>query len=212
MMTTFSKTAKGLAGVLGAAGVVALLGACGAGGIQPAPPTVETTLHVCSSCHGLDGKSINPTFPRLAGQQKDYLVVQLHNFKDTSRGDPYAHIYMWGMAARLPDPIIDGVADYFSALPPASGTPGDPKLMAVGSDIFHNGIEARQVPACITCHGEHAEGLGVFPRLAGQHPQYLALQLKAFAANTRANEIMHANALPLTDPEIAAVTAYLAAQ
>ncbi len=66
------------------------------------------TVHVCSSCHGPKGRSISSTFPRLAGQQKDYIEAQLKAFRDHTRADPHAKTYMWGMAARLSDPTIDG--------------------------------------------------------------------------------------------------------
>jgi cytochrome c553 len=178
-----------------------------------APPAGQTvTVQVCSSCHGLDGKSVSPTFPRLAGQRADYIEVQLKAFRDHTRADPHAHTYMWGMAAHLSDPLIQGLAAYFAALPPAAGTPGDPAAMAAGQKIFQDGIPDHEVPACQSCHGEHAEGLSTFPRLAGQHRDYLTAQLVNFASNARENEIMHQTSAHLSPEEIRAVTAYLAAQ
>jgi cytochrome c553 len=182
----------------------------------PAAPVtqeqIQGTVHVCSSCHGLDGKSVSPTFPRLAGQRADYIEVQLKAFRDHTRADPHAHTYMWGMAAHLSDPLIQGLAAYFAALPPAAGTPGDPAAMAAGQKIFQDGIPDHEVPACQSCHGEHAEGLSTFPRLAGQHRDYLTAQLVNFASNARENEIMHQTSAHLSPEEIRAVTAYLAAQ
>jgi cytochrome c553 len=188
------------------------LAACTGSAPNGSQADIDGTVHVCSSCHGLDGKSINPTFPRLAGQQKDYLVAQLTAFRGKTRADPHAHTYMWGMAARLSDATIDGVATYFSALPPAVGSPGDPKEMEAGKKIFTEGIEAENIPACMACHGEQAQGQGEIPRLAGQHKEYMRGQIEAFAENSRANEIMHENAMHLTSPEIVAVTTYLSAQ
>jgi cytochrome c553 len=188
------------------------LAACTGSAPSGSQADIDGTVHVCSSCHGLDGKSVNPTFPRLAGQQKDYLVAQLTAFRDKTRADPHARTYMWGMAARLSDVTIDGVATYFSALPPASGTPGDPKQVAAGKKIFIDGTEAENAHGCMACHGEQAQGQGEIPRLAGQHKEYLQGQLEAFATNSRANEIMHEHAMHLTPPDIVAVTTYLAAQ
>ena len=125
--------------------------------------------------------------------------MQLKAFRDKSRADPHAHTYMWGMAAKLSDETIDGLAASYAAMPPAAGTPGDPAEMAAGEKIYPRGHPAAtEVPACIACHGEKAEGAGVIPRLAGQHRGYLERQLSAFASNARANEIMHENSKNLT--------------
>jgi cytochrome c553 len=186
--------------------------ACTGGGEKGGAPDVAGTVHVCSSCHGPGGRSDNSTFPRLAGQQKEYLVMQLKAFRDKTRADPHAHTYMWGMAAHLSDATIDGLADYYASQPPVAGTSGNPADISAGDVIFHNGIEAESVPACMACHGEKADGNGVFPRLAGQHQSYLERQLEAFQIQSRANEIMHENSKNLTAGEISQVTAFLAAQ
>jgi cytochrome c553 len=167
-------------------------------------------VHVCSSCHGPDGRSISPTFPRLAGQQKDYIIAQLQAFRDKTRADPHAQTYMWGMAARLSDPTIDAIAAYYSSQTPVAGSPGDSPQTVAGKNIFTEGIPSEGVPACMSCHGEKAEGNGPIPRLAGQHQAYLARQLEAFASMARANEIMHENSKDLTPQQISEVTAYLA--
>ncbi len=173
---------------------------------------VEGTVHVCSSCHGLGGRSISPTFPELAGQRAQYIEVQLKAFRDHTRADPHAHTYMWGMAAHLSDPMIHGLAAYFAAQLPAPGELADPAEIAAGQKIFREGISAQNVPACQGCHGEHAEGMDAIPRLAGQHREYLVEQLQNFTSNARANEIMHENSKNLTPDEIRQVTAFLAAQ
>jgi cytochrome c553 len=199
-----------------ALGLALLASACrsteqGAAGPPPSP-AIAGTEHVCSSCHGMGGQSLSSTFPRLAGQQDEYLVNQLKAFRDKSRADPHAHTYMWGMAARLTDPTIDGLAAYYSSQPPVHGTPNDAAEMAAGKKIFEEGITARDVPACIACHGEQAQGAGAIPRLAGQHRSYLERQLDAFSSNARANEIMHENSKNLTPQEINQVAAFLSAQ
>ena len=191
---------------------IAFMAACAVKSNPPAQAEVVNTEHVCSSCHGMDGRSVSPTFPNLAGQQAQYLETQLKAFRDHSRADPHAHTYMWGMAARLTDPTIDGVAAFYTAQTPAAGSPSDPAEMAAGQKIFEEGIPSRNVPACKGCHGDKAEGQAVFPRLAGQHRSYLEEQLAAFASQSRANEIMHENSKNLTPAEITQVATYLAAQ
>ncbi len=175
----------------------------------PSDPHVAGLVHVCSSCHGFEGRSISPTFPRLAGQQEQYIEAQLHAFRDHTRADPHAHTYMWGMAARLTDSDIKGLATYFSSRQPVPGTPGDPTLMAAGKAIFDNGIESRSVPACQVCHGDKGQGADAVPRLAGQHPEYIEEQLTNFASNARANEIMHFNAQNLSPQEIKEIATYV---
>jgi cytochrome c553 len=169
--------------------------------------SVEGTVHLCSSCHGMNGRSVSPNFPILAGQQQDYLETQLRAFRDHSRADPHAHTYMWGMAKNLDDKTIQGVAAHYAGQPlePPRGGAKDP----LGAKLYTTGAESRDVPACIGCHGEKAEGQGAIPRLAGQHSTYLAEQLGHFRSNARSNETMHMNALNLTDAEIAALAEYL---
>jgi cytochrome c553 len=192
--------------------LVVLVAACSGTATEggSADTTVAGTVHVCSSCHGPEGRSISPTFPRLAGQQKDYLVAQLQAFRDKTRADPHAQTYMWGMAARLSDPTIDGTAAYYAAQTPVASQPAASPGTAAGKKIFTEGIPSESVPACISCHGEGAEGNGPIPRLAGQHQDYLARQLDAFQSMARANEIMHENSKDLTAEQISEVTAYLA--
>ncbi|MHB8477777.1 MAG: c-type cytochrome, partial [Steroidobacteraceae bacterium] len=91
----------------------------------------KTAAEVCGSCHGVNGRSVSPTFPNLAGQTVQYLETQLKAFKDQSRADPDAQAYMWGMAAQLNDGMISALAAYFSGQPPAPPTrSGDPALIA----------------------------------------------------------------------------------
>jgi cytochrome c553 len=189
------------------------LAGCGGAGQGPqavaVPPDVAGTVHVCSSCHGPEGRSISSTFPRLAGQQKDYLIAQLTAFRDHKRADPHAQTYMWGMAARLSDPTIVALAAYYAAQPPVAGTPDNSPEAAAGRAIYTQGIPAENVPACMVCHGGKGEGNSAFPRLAGQHSAYIERQLEAFASNARANEIMHANSKNLTAEQIRDIAAYV---
>jgi cytochrome c553 len=173
------------------------------------PPDIAGTVHVCSSCHGPGGHSISSTFPRLAGQQKDYLIAQLTSFRDHKRADPHAQTYMWGMAARLSDPMIAALAAYYSAQPPVPGTPDNSPEAQAGRKIFTQGIASENVPACMLCHGEKGQGNATIPRLAGQHSAYIERQLEAFASKARANEIMHENSKSLTPDQIRDVAAYV---
>jgi cytochrome c553 len=212
MTDTPKIAAVSVGAILSLTSLLIVVSGCAGAGKATVTQTVDGTRQVCSSCHGTDGRGVAPTFPRLAGQQADYIVAQLKAFRDKTRADPHAHTYMWGMAAKLTDETIDGLAASYAAMPPAPGTPGDPALMTEGAKIYAEGIPARDVPACVNCHGEKAEGGGVIPRLAGQQRGYIERQLAAFATNARANEIMHDNSKSLTEPEIAEVAAFVAAQ
>ncbi len=163
----------------------------------------------CSTCHGARGISVAPTFPHLAAQQPAYLEAQLKAFRDRSRADPHAQAFMWGMAAQLTDDTIAEIAKYFAAQPAPRGSRANGSEVAAGKQIFENGITAQHVPACQACHGPTAQGNGPFPRLAGQHRDYLEKQLEAFAANLRANPIMHESSKNLTARQISEVAAYL---
>ena len=164
---------------------------------------------VCQNCHGPKGNSVSATFPRLNGQQADYIVAQLKSFRDHSRNDPHAMAYMWGMASQLDDATITAVAKYLAAQSPISAQSGG-ALSAAGRKIYTDGVEADNVPSCAGCHGDHGQGNGQFPRLAGQHADYLRKQLEDFRSLVRANDIMHANTEQMTDAQIEAVVSYLA--
>ena len=156
---------------------------------------------VCSACHGPEGRSISPVFPRLAGQQRGYIIVQLDAFRNKTRGDPNAQAYMWGMASQLSDATIKALATYYSEQKPVNGKPGDPKLMAEGKKIFTQGIKEQNVPPCESCHGPQAQGAGAFPRLAGQHVEYLIAQLQGFQSGTRSNAPIMQNIVRTMTPE-----------
>jgi len=172
--------------------------------------TVMGTVQVCSSCHGLEGRNSNPTFPILAGQQHDYIVNQLKSFRDHTRADPHAHTYMWGMAAKLTDATIDGVATYYAKQETAPPTAQDPALVGPGKLIFAQGLASANIPACSACHGDTAGGNDTIPRLASQHRAYLEAQLRAFQVKSRANEMMDENAKNLSPQQIDELSAYLA--
>ena len=172
----------------------------------------QLAIGVCGSCHGAYGNSKQPKFPRLAGQNANYLAAQLRNFRGQVRGDPDAIGYMWGMAAELSDETIEAVAKYYSGQHPIPNTGGSSPEVVRGREIYEHGIEAEGVPACAACHGADAHGTGDFPRLAGQHSQYLLKQLTAFQSNMRNVAVMHGVALNLRPAEMNAVAAYLQSQ
>lgn len=166
----------------------------------------ETT---CATCHGPQGRSIVPIFPSLAGQHSSYLAAQLRGFREHTRGDPDALGYMWGMATPLDDEMIEALAAYYSAQAPRHGRTGEAAEIARGADIFANGVAAKGIPPCIGCHGPGAVGSEQFPRLAGQHAQYLLKQLRFFQNNLRDVAVMHGVAKELQAKEMSAVAAYL---
>jgi len=142
---------------------------------------------VCSACHGPEGRSISPVFPNLAGQQPAYIVLQLEAFRGHVRGDPNAQAYMWGMASQLSDDMMKALADYYAGQKAVQEKSVEPGLMAEGEKIYTQGIPAQGVPACSGCHGAAAEGAGAFPRLAGQHVDYLVAQMLGFQSGVRGN-------------------------
>jgi len=172
----------------------------------------------CSKCHGFTGVSISPLFPILAAQQASYIEMELQLFRLRDRSDPHARAFMWGIARALDDHQIEALAQYFSSQPRVSVRAAkDPALAAKGKSIYENGVPERDILGCIGCHGPNAEGLNTFPRLAGQHRDYLAIQLqqfngRRFNGQLRESEIMHRFTENITEDEIAAVTEYLASK
>jgi cytochrome c553 len=170
---------------------------------------LHKTVETCGTCHGVNGRSVSPTFPNLAAQQEPYLELQLKSFKDQSRADPDAQAYMWGMASQLSDATISALARYFAAQSAAPGRGGNSALIAQGKHLFEEGVPARQIPPCASCHGAHGEGLAFFPRLAGQHAPYLLKQLLVIQSVLRTAPVMHGVIKDLTKDQMLAVVAYL---
>ncbi len=160
----------------------------------------------CQHCHGMQGEASNVLYPRLAGQHKNYIIKQLHDFRSGKRKGT-----MNDMAKDLTDPDILALAAYFSSKPTLKHRVRNKELAQVGWFIFHRGNEYSGVPACSSCHGENAEGSDKLPRLAGQHKRYVADQLMEFNNRKRSNDnaIMHSVAEKLTELEIQAVSSYV---
>ena len=166
---------------------------------------------ICAACHGADGNSPLPMNPSLAGQHPEYLFKQLNEFKSGSRNNAV----MMGMAVGLSTEDMRNLAAYYAAQKPSETAAKDKDLVAEGRKLFRGGNVATGVTACAGCHSPNGAGIpSQYPRLAGQHPEYVVAQLKAFRAGDRANDsnnMMRAVAGRLTDKEIAAVAEYLSA-
>lgn len=166
-------------------------------------------VNTCASCHGRQGRSIQPKFPVLAGQHAGYLAAQMHAFKAQTRGDPDAIGYMWGMSAPFDDEMINALAAYYAGQTPVPGAGGDRAAIARGAEIYAKGIANDGIPPCAGCHGPNAAGTADFPRLAGQHAQYVLKQLRSFQSNLRDVAVMHGVAQSMAVGEMEAVAAYL---
>ena len=180
------------------------------------PSVTATTLaqQVCSNCHGLTGNAVSPNFPNLAGQVEALSIAQLNGFKSHGRQDPAGFEYMWGLSRSLTDDQIKGLAAYYAAQKPTQQpVEGAAAQMEAGKAIFQNGLSAKNVPACASCHGAEGRGNAPFPRIAGQHADYLIKQLIVFQRTDERPEgsIMKTVAHELTRQDIENVAAYVQA-
>ena len=180
---------------------------------NPAVTGRTLALQVCINCHGVDGNSVSPNFPKLAGQQEAYFVAQLKGFKNHGRSDPAGFEYMWGLSRSITDEQVDALAKYYAEQKSTAGAPGDATMTAEGKQIFANGIADKNIPACAACHGAEAQGMATFPRLAGQHEDYIVKQLQVFQRTDERPEgsIMKGVAHDLTPRNMEAVATYLQA-
>jgi cytochrome c553 len=163
---------------------------------------------VCAACHGPDGNSIAPIYPKLAQQHPEYLVKQLTEFKAGKRANPI----MLGFASTLSEDDMKNVAYWISAKAQKEGVSKEKDLVTLGERIFRGGIADRQVPACAGCHSPNGAGIPAqYPRLAGQNAEYATAQLTAFRDGVRTNSLqMTQVAAKLNDREIKAVSDYIA--
>jgi cytochrome c553 len=165
---------------------------------------------VCGACHGADGNSMAPTFPKLAGQGERYLLKQLHDIKSGAR----AVIPMTGLLTNLSDQDLADIAAYFASQNMSVGA-ADPKLVARGQDLFRGGKLDQGMPACTGCHSPTGAGnfSAGFPKIGGQHADYIALQLTNFREGERTNDgdtkIMRSIAEKLSNKDIAALSSYI---
>lgn len=165
----------------------------------------------CGACHGMDGNSTDPQYPKLAGQSEQYIASQLMRFKSGTR----QNAIMQGMASTLSPQDMHDVGAYFAAQKRLPGV-ADAKLAGDGEKLYRDGDASRGIPACMACHGPDGAGNPGWrvPNIGGQHADYLQAQLKAWhdgatwGSDTHA-EVMPAIARHLTEQDISAVSSYL---
>lgn len=169
----------------------------------------------CSACHGADGNSMVPSFPKLAGLGEKYLLMQMQYIRDGVR--PVAA--MAGQVDNMSDQDLADIAAFYNEKPRSVGK-AKPELVALGEKVYRAGIAERNVAACMACHGPRGAGNGPagFPAIGGQHADYLAAQLKAYRLGYESPEgrvtggdtmIMRSNAFGLSDREIEALASYI---
>lgn len=173
---------------------------------------------VCGACHGADGNSMIPNFPKLAGQGEAYTLKQLNDIKSGAREVPE----MAGIVPGLSDQDMADLAAFYASQAPSTGA-ADPALVELGQKVFRGGNPESGVTACSACHGATGKGMpeAGFPSLAGQHAAYTETQLKAFRAagredaegkrrtNDGESKMMRATAARLSDNEIKALASYI---
>jgi cytochrome c553 len=164
----------------------------------------------CAACHGVDGNSANPEWPKLAGQHQGYLIQQLVYFGDGERDNAI----MKGMAANLSDEDRANLSAYYSDQKVSYGM-ADPELVELGERIYRGGNSESGVAPCMGCHGPKGAGNpdANYPALRGQHAKYVENQLHGFAEGNRVNEnsikMMQIIASRMTNKEIRAVASYI---
>jgi cytochrome c553 len=176
------------------------------------PVLGQQKSQVCVACHGADGNSVVPAWPKIAGQLERYLVKELKEYRKGEKGGRFDPT-MYPMTQSLSDSDIADLAAYFSK---QTETIGNAKadLLALGEKIYRVGNLETGVPACAACHSPDgmANGPAIFPRLSGQFPEYTVDQLKKFRDNKRSddpNGIMRDIAKRMTDEEMQAVSSYV---
>jgi cytochrome c553 len=141
-----------------------------------------TKAAVCAACHGPNGNSTNPEWPRLAGQNAVYIAEQLRLFRSGVRNNPV----MKPLASALSDQDIDDLAVYYEAQTP-TGLEADPSYWKDGQALYLTGDSAHEVPACIACHGPVGRGnlASGYPALRAQQSVYVVKQLNDYASGAR---------------------------
>lgn len=169
-----------------------------------------TGSQLCQGCHGEVGLSVEDLIPNLAGQYADYIAKQLRNFQSGAR----THQIMSAMATTISDTELVDIAAYYASQNKMHGNGGGNN--PVGKNLFLNGDAGRNIPPCMSCHGENGKGLApniaTYPVIGGQHKAYLRAQLQHWRSGERSNSpdgVMSKVAKSLTDAEIEALTDYL---
>lgn len=163
---------------------------------------------VCVACHGAGGNSGTPAYPKLAQQHPEYLVKQLQEYKSGKR----KNAIMQGFASALSEDDMKNIAYWAASQKAKPGFAKDKELVVLGERIYRGGIADRQVPACAGCHSPNGAGIPAqYPRLGGQHSEYVAAQLTYFRDGIRQNSLqMNQVAAKLNDREIRALADYVA--
>ena len=170
---------------------------------------------VCAGCHAADGNSAAPANPKLAGQPAEYITKQLKNFKDAAKepnkDGARKSAVMGAMTATLTDQDMLNLGTYYSEKSIKSGSAKLP--FDAGKKVYQGGNSGTGVPACAACHGPSGAGIpSQFPRLGGQHADYILAQLKAFRSGDRVNDagkMMRTIASKMSDQEMLAVANYV---
>jgi len=165
----------------------------------------------CAACHGADGNSVNPVWPKLAGQGAGYLAKQLADFRSDKRKDPTMTAMAKGIAS---DADVKDLVAFFAGQKAKPGAANDKDKVAEGELIYKGGNLTTGVAACAACHSPTGSGneAAKFPSIAGQHKTYIINQLKAFKSGKRANDtgkMMRNIAKNMTDAEMDAVAEYI---
>jgi cytochrome c553 len=172
----------------------------------------QTKTAICAACHGADGNSMVPNWPKLAGQHEQYLVRQVSLIQSGARAVPE----MIGIVTSLSPQDIADIAAWYSKQAIVGGV-ADEAQIALGERIFRAGNMESGVPACMACHGPAGEGnpLAGYPALAGQHAVYTGNMLTRFrngenwGEGDASSQVMNGVAAEMTDAEIAAVASYI---
>jgi len=190
--------------------LMAFAGAAGSVGAAGNAAAGKNKSAVCAGCHGVDGNSAAPNFPKLAGQDAQYTAKQLADFKSGARKDPV----MAGMAAGLSKKDMDDLGAYFASQKRTPGTPSaSADALKKAERLYRGGNAKSGIAACMSCHGPAGTGIPPrFPVVSGQHAAYSQKQLLDFKVGTRNNdsEVMTRTAFLLSEAEIKAVSEYMA--
>ncbi len=166
----------------------------------------------CVACHGNDGISINPVWPKLAGQHAKYLETQLYEFQKGASGSRNNAV-MYGIALTLTSEDIEDISAYYASLDNSIGVTDD-KFLTNGQNIYRGGNLEYKIQACMACHGPNGQGnsLAGIPSLSGQHSEYIYQQLKKFQSSDRSNDynkMMRNIVNRMSDEEMRAVSEYV---
>jgi cytochrome c553 len=165
----------------------------------------RTFVYTCAGCHGVpDYQNEYPTYhvPRLAGQNEQYIVDALHEYKTGQRKHPT----MDAQAEAMSDQDIANIAAYLSSIKPPKGAE------ASALDARAKAGQKKAV-TCEACHGKHGVSVSPqYPNLAGQYADYIVQVLHEYKDGQRQNAIMKGMASQLSDEDMRDIAAYYSAQ